>query len=272
MTAQTGKISIIGSPCPEALTLLNHFATTYPLPYRAIVNFLRRNGLRFMGVECINGKAWFVDHIVPGAKRFELRVCLGAKATPRPLEQVLRTLCHEYKHALQFATGVPADCKEAERFALNELSRYLTRTTGVPYALPCSLVPNFVPPIPHLREILHHLAVNHPLYKAVHVDYVRRIAPTSPRNGCRKLRPFALEEPFGFRVAIGTKERPRPGSEVIHATLHGYLHVIQQSKGSPLDCDEADRFVLKILEESGGGLSSNEVTTTCDNEEYLGVS
>lgn len=256
MTTKPSNVSAIGTRYPEALPLLDHLAAEYPLPYRVIVNFIRREGLLFMGIPCIMGKARFVDHCVPAAKRYELKVCVGKKSDPRPVQEVLKTLCHEYRHAIQYATGVPADCKEADRFALNELSRYLTRTTGVPHAIPYSLVPNFVPPIPHLREVLHHLAVNHALYKAVHVDYVRRSAPKTPGKGCCNLRAFNIHEPFGFRIPIGTTGKPRLGAEVIHATLHGYQHLIQQSKGSPLDCEEADRFVQKILEEVGVDLDT----------------
>lgn len=258
MTAKPFKVLTTGTNYPEALPLLAHLTATYPLPYKLIVNFIRREGLLWGGIACIMGKARFVDHCVPGAKRFELRVCIGKKSSPRPHIQILKTLCHEYKHAIQYATNATVDCNEADRFALNELSLYLTRTTGVPYAIPFSLVPNFVPPISHLRKVLHHLAVNYSLYKAVHIDYVRRCAPKTPGTGCRNLRDFKIDEPFGFRVAIGIAAKPRPGADVIHATLHGYQHVIQQSKGKPLDCDEADKFALKILNEVGVYLPEKE--------------
>lgn len=133
MSTKPFKVLTTGTKYPEALPLLNHLAAEYPLPYNVIVNFLRREGLLCMGIPCIMGKARFVDHCVPAAKRYELRVCVGKKSDPRPFQKVLKTLCHEYKHALQYAACVTPDCEEAERFALIELSRYLTRTTGVPF-------------------------------------------------------------------------------------------------------------------------------------------
>lgn len=86
------------------------------------MNFLQIEGIRTQGIPCINGKCISYNSSFPQLVRYEIRVCLGKKRAPRATLDVLRTLAHEYKHALLYKEGRKGDCKEATAFAAKILA------------------------------------------------------------------------------------------------------------------------------------------------------
>lgn len=112
-----------------------------------------------------------------------------------------------------------------------------------------SIIPNFLPPTPHLREILQHLATNYPIYKKVTIEFIRKNSLKHPIARHCNGQMIVADDAYNLQVAIGTIRKPRVDLGILRTTMHEYRHAMQHEEGIPYDCNEANHFAFKILHE-----------------------
>jgi len=118
------------------MTRTNYFPKNTPQAYIDFVDFLvstypLRNTSHliweFTNRPEVAHKAWGINYnaTYDGQKCTTCNVAMGSLKMPRPIEKVLHTIAHEYRHAMQYDIGLEGDCTEADKFADKVAKAYI---------------------------------------------------------------------------------------------------------------------------------------------------
>lgn len=105
----------------EAIEFANHLFSAYPVTTR------RQIAIEFRSGNSAGRNAWGRAYDYTVNNTIYLDIVLGTAKERRPLPDLLRTIGHEYCHALQYDQGKPADCEEANKFGIKESQAFLKR-------------------------------------------------------------------------------------------------------------------------------------------------
>lgn len=116
------KIIILDHPAvsPDAISFFHHLLNKFPLSQanQISIEFLPRNSIGKRAY----GRCYYVK-----ARNLNIwiRIALGSSKERRQLPDLLKTIGHEYCHALQHDQDRPADCQEADEFGKKEVPKFL---------------------------------------------------------------------------------------------------------------------------------------------------